>query len=287
MAKNKENLQKLLEFLDKSILHEPENKWFVEELRKRINPIGSGGNCKETKEKIDKIEKYLGLDYELDSAYPLIDYKFIKDQYLRECFESDWREMMRWYCGTRNHSKDFSEFCRYALIQLERLLNTFYFNTHNGNFEDIKAIILQYATWATIGEKVKTIEGIPFAVKFDAFKKEYNINKDLSDIIDKIRDVRNTTSHGSSVPDSNEKFFQKHYEELLNQGYPTNSIGLVDWAELKKDPQLYNVYHNFKKNTDEHQLYIKLSWQLKKKPFDEVYKALSEFVEVIKSKMTI
>lgn len=37
MAKNKDNLLKLLEFLDNSILNEPENVWFVDELRKRIN----------------------------------------------------------------------------------------------------------------------------------------------------------------------------------------------------------------------------------------------------------
>lgn len=50
MAKNKENLQKLLEFLDKSILHEQDNKWFVEKLRSKLLSSPDG--------RIDRIYEY-------------------------------------------------------------------------------------------------------------------------------------------------------------------------------------------------------------------------------------
>ena len=70
MAQNKEQLNKLLLFI-KRLIEEPGNEEFVNGLRKLLTvPIhGSVDNAK-----ISDIEKYLGLDYMLDSATPGIDY---------------------------------------------------------------------------------------------------------------------------------------------------------------------------------------------------------------------
>lgn len=280
---NCEHLKKLLVFLHNEIIHEPGNKWFVDELYKMLSLKVTPSNA--TEEGIRKIESYLGLDYRIDKTTPEIDYSFIGNEYLRDCFEAEYREMMRCFFGLRNHRRDFEEFCRFALMQSERLLNIYYSSAYEDDIEKIKDRIREYADWATLTDRMKTVEDIGFAVKIDAFIKEFAISKAVKITFDRIREIRNTKSHGSHIPDTNEEFFQKHYAELINQGYPLTSYGLVSWAELEKNPQLNNIYHNYKKNTKEHQLYIKLSWQLRQKPFDEVLFALRQLINSIKNQL--
>ena len=73
MAQNKEQLNKLLLFI-KRLIDEPGNDDFVKGLRELLDvPITNTSN----NAKISDIEKYLGLDYKLDSATPDIDYSFV------------------------------------------------------------------------------------------------------------------------------------------------------------------------------------------------------------------
>ena len=276
-----EQLEKLLKFLNDEVIHDPANTWFVDKLCKLLpqKEISLSSN-----QDIKNIEKYLALDYKLDTTQTHIDYSFIKDDYLRDCFESDWREMLRFRFGTRGHNISFPEFCRYVLIQAERTLNVYYNIVFEKDFQKIKENITLHADWVYIPDKVNNVEGVAFAPKLDAFVKALNLKKEIKDVLDKVREVRNTASHGSSVPDFNEKFFQEHYKKLISQGYPLTSFGLVDWAALKKNEQLNNIYNNFMKQTPEHQLYIKLAWQ-RQSPFDEVMFALGELVKQVSSKL--
>ncbi|MCH5325671.1 MAG: hypothetical protein J1E29_00535 [Duncaniella sp.] len=274
-----EHLEKLLKFLNDEIIHDPANAWFVDKLykllpQKEIPPTSNPD--------IKNIEKYLALDYKIDTLKTHIDYSFIKDNYLRDCFEADWREMLRYRFGTRGHNICFPEFCRYVLIQAERALNVYYNTVFEKDFQKIKENITLHADWVYIPDKVNNVESISFAAKLDAFVKALNLKKEVKDVLDRVREVRNTTSHGSSIPDFNESFFQKHYKQLISQGYPLTSFGLVDWAALKKNEQLNNIYNNFMKQTPEHQLYIKLAWQ-RQCPFDEVMLALGELVKRVSS----
>lgn len=120
-----DNLRKLLNFLNSEIIHKPENRWFVDELRKSL-PKEAVSEPTVHNSSITKIEKYLALDYNLDESKTTLDYSSIKDDYLRECFEADCREMLRYRFGLRSHRIDFGEFCRFAQIQAERLLNVYY-----------------------------------------------------------------------------------------------------------------------------------------------------------------
>ena len=116
--RHKEDLKKLLVFLGR-IIHEPENSWFVDEMFSMLS------SRNDEKNSLAKIEKYLALDYNIDKFVPLIDFSFVADEYTRECFNADYREMLRNRLGSRGHKIDFSEYCRFSLIIAERALNIY------------------------------------------------------------------------------------------------------------------------------------------------------------------
>lgn len=265
---NKENLKKLLNFLNAEIIHNPENRWFVDELRKLIC-TDAVSELAIPNQSIAKIEKYLALDYNLDNSKIALDYSSINDDCLRECFEADCREMLRFRFGLRGHLIDFGEFCRYAQIQAERLLNIYY--QTKGSISQIRSYIKLYNPSATGLDKCNTLESINYSVKLWAYSKEYSL-KALYDTLDKVRKVRNTHSHGSAQS-ADEIFFQTHYAMLLNAGYPLLSNCLVDWSALSKDELKNDIYINTIKDTVEHKHYIDLCWQ-RRQPFDEVIMAL-------------
>lgn len=263
---NKEHLRKLLTFLNNEIIHEPENEWFVDELY-RLLPQKELAT--KTSSEIQRVEKYLGLDFKLDDSKSIIDYSFINDAYLRDCFEADCREMLRNRFGTRGHIINFPEFCRYALIQAERLLNVYY--STKGTFEQIKGYIKLYNSSANLGNST-SLDSISFAVKLWAYINEFHL-KPVYNVFDKVRMVRNAQSHGSGNSDPDNQFFQRHYYKLLSEGYPLLPSGFVNWSELKKNPELNNKYEREVKTSEPHKRYMVLVWQ-QQLPFDEVITAL-------------
>ncbi|GEM_PF-707820 len=269
---NKDNLRKLLRFLDAEIIHKPENRWFVDELRSALprGAVVESGACSSS---VKKIEKYLALDYKLDHAQAALDYSSIKDDYLRQCFEADCREMLRFRFGLRGHCIDFGEFCRFAQIQAERLLNMYY--SSKGTLPEIKAYIKKYNEEAAWIDNGKTLEDISYSVKLWAFTHEYKLQS-LFRTLDNVRKVRNTHSHGSTSS-ADEQFFQSHYAMLVEAGYPLQPSCLVDWQALKKDKSKNEIYFNTIRYTPEHKRYIDLCWQ-RCQPFDEVIKALEELI---------
>lgn len=272
MEQNKENLRKLLKFLNTEIIHKPENRWFVDELRKSL-PEEIVSKSAAPNSSITKIERYLALDYNLDQSKTVLDYSSIKDDYLRECFEADCREMLRSRFGLRGHRIDFGEFCRFAQIQAERLLNVYYLT--KGSISQIRSYIRQYNPSAAGLEKCNTVESISYSVKLWAYSKEHSL-KLLYDILDKVRKVRNIHSHGSAQS-ADDIFFHNHYAMLLNAGYPILPNCLVDWSTLSKDELKNDIYLNTIKDTIEHKHYIDLCWQ-RRQPFDEIIMALEVLI---------
>lgn len=272
-TRNKENLKKLLYFLNNEIIHRPENRWFVDELRKSLPPATLSESSAVHNPSIAKIEKYLALDYDMDESKTVLDYSSIKDDYLRECFEADCREMLRYRFGLRGHRVDFGEFCRFAQIQAERLLNMYY--RTKGSIHQIRAYIKQYNPKAEGLERCETLESINYAVKIWAYSREFSLMP-LYDTFDKVRKVRNTHSHGSAQS-ADEAFFQKHYAMLLQADYPLLPNCLVDWNKLKEDDLKNDIYIHTLRDTKEHKRYIDLCWQ-RQQPFDEIIMALEVLI---------
>ena len=139
--KNKQ-LTKLLAFV-KDLYDNPDNKEFAagiqsivisdKDFMERYREATATGDPGA----LQKIESYLSLDFKIDSEL-LEDYSFITDEGVRRQLLSDYREMLRYQFGTRSHKVDFLEFCRYAHLQTEMLINYYLETVFKG---DITAMV--------------------------------------------------------------------------------------------------------------------------------------------------
>ena len=135
--KNKQ-LTKLLAFV-KDLYDNPDNKEFAagiqsivisdKDFMERYREATATGDPGA----LHKIESYLSLDFKIDSEL-LEDYSFITDEGVRRQLLSDYREMLRYQFGTRSHKVDFLEFCRYAHLQTEMLINYYLETVFKGDF---------------------------------------------------------------------------------------------------------------------------------------------------------
>lgn len=229
------------------------------------------------KNSLAKIEKYLALDYNIDKFVPLIDFSFVADEYTRECFNADYREMLRYRFGSRGHKIDFSEYCRFSLIIAERALNIFY--SKETDFEAIKNRLKRFNPSAKI-DNATALKDISFSVKLWSFCNEYNL-KPVKQTLDSVRDVRNMKSHGQVSTEDDETWFQSLYQHFKKCGFPLRSDGTVDWYTLKNEkPDLWEYYQKEVQNTTAHKRYIQIAWQ-REQPFDEVSNRLTELVSFI------
>ncbi len=268
--RRKEDLKKLLIFLG-NIIREPDNSWFVDELYSMLSSRNDDKNS------LAKIEKYLGLDYNIDKFVPLIDFSFVADEYTRECFNADYREMLRYRFGSRGHKIDFSEYCRYSLIISERALNIFY--SKEIDIETIKNRLKTFNPSAKI-DNATALKDIPFSVKLWSFCNEHNL-KSVKQTLDSVREVRNMKSHGQVLTEDDETWFQGVYQQFKKCSFPLRSDGTVDWYKLKNEkPDLWEYYQKEIQNTVAHKRYIQLAWQ-REQPFDEINLRLKELVSFI------
>ena len=229
------------------------------------------------KNSLAKIEKYLALDYNIDKYVPLIDFSFVVDEYTRECFNADYREMLRNRLGSRGHKIDFSEYCRFSLIIAERALNIYY--SKELDIQTIKNRIKTFNPSANI-DKATSLKDIPFSVKLWSFCNEHKL-KSVKQTLDSVREVRNMKSHGLVSTIDDETWFQSIYQQFKKCGFPLRSDGTVDWYTLKNEkPDLWEYYHKEIQNTVEHKRYIQIAWQ-REQPFDEVNNRLKELVSFI------
>lgn len=186
--------EKLKSLLERVVKLSTQNKEFGEALRRELGVATIVVPDKIENDDILNIEKYLGLDFYIDSKNSTVDYSFIDEEDVRDQLVSDNREMMRYRYGTRSHKIDFPEFCRYAHMQAEMLINYFYEKKDKNDFNEIKKHIRKYNEKAIISDKYTKITDITFSVKWFAFSREYNLKK-ISYNINFIRLVRNEISH--------------------------------------------------------------------------------------------
>lgn len=223
--------------------------------------------------RIRSIEKYLGLDYYVDDMNPIIDYSFIEDDIVRAQLISDCREMMRFRYGTRYHEILFEEFCRYAQLQAEMLLNYFY-SKKNNDLDAIKQHIIHYNSKAELSNYTK-LEAIPFNIKLWAFNAEYQLN--VYKVLTNVREVRNEQSHRSS----NKEFdFRAYQQELIRMGIPLYNSGYVNTKDLVNNMVLNNVFNTTIKDSEKYKKYIFFVW-MNDKPYDSIIDSLNTLKNTI------
>jgi|GEM_PF-2474070 len=211
MAQDRKQLEALLSFIEK-LGREPGNEWFTEELKTKYSSttaVPSSGNqfilsdIEKLKKRISNIEKYLGLDFALDSAKSIIDYCWIEDDDVRTQLISDNREMMRYRYGTRSHKIDFFEFCKYAHFQAEMLLNYFYEPQGAITIESVKSRIQTYYKKAEYKRPINSVSDIDYFIKSNAFFREYSHYSTSEQqklcpqywTLDNVRKARNSQNH--------------------------------------------------------------------------------------------
>lgn len=268
--------EKLKSTIDKIVRLSKQNPEFDAELRKRLD-ITSSAKSVYDEERIARIEKYLGLDFYVDTKTSNVDYSFIKLPDVINKLISDNREMMRFRYGTRYHEVDFAEFCRYAHFQVEMLLNYYYDIANKSDLNSIKEQIKYYNPTAVGVEKAKSLGAISYSTKLWAFNKEYRIDYNL---YENIRKVRNELSHRSVSEDKiSIDSYQKHLKE---QGFPLNKKGDVslNWKDKEADKELKELFNSQIKNSEDFKHYKYLIWYYAT-PFDDVVNGLNEIAGVI------
>lgn len=270
--------EKMTSTLDKILRFCNQNAEFDKELRKRLGMASSANALPLGDERIRKIEKYLGLDYSIDSLKSTIDYSFIQMDDVRNQLISDYREMMRFRYGTRYHEIDFDEFCRYALLQAEMLLNYYYDIMNNSNLEAIISHIKTYNTKASISSDVKTLSSIPFNVKLWAFKAELNMDYSLYTMLDNIRMVRNELSHRSTIKAHFD--IEEYQTELKSYGMPLYANGFVNTKILGKDYVVKNIFDTKIAKTEQYKEYRFMLWYIPK-PFGTIITGIEELSQLV------
>jgi len=271
--------EKLKTTIEKIVQLSKQNPEFDTELRKALNIGSTSNDVSSSNKRIEHIEKYLGLDYYVDNQPSLIDYSFIQESEVRAQLVSDNREMMRFRYGTRYHAICFDEFCRYAHLQAEMLLNLYY-DKKNDCISDVIEHIKRYNSTANFKDKVKTLGDISYNSKLWAFKSEFSMEYKTNTILDYLRRIRNESSHRS--PENEDNTIHDYKKKLNNIGMPLKSDGDVDYFKLEKDESKKNLYNNVIKNADWYKEYKYLLW-LHEESFDNIIDALEELKQTVKN----
>lgn len=230
MSNNKENLSKLLLFLDE-LLNDERNKWFRDELTKKIvsqfpldNSLLSAININ-----VDSIHKYLRLD-----VYPIIDYSNISDNLVRNQLIIDCLEMCRYRLGKVNNKIEFDEFCRFAHFQAEALVNFFFEKKFGDRIDEIKEFITENNPKYEAKEYHDNIRRIDFIKKLFAIKNKCDLsNRDLYFLL-KVNEIRNLISHRPTSSKDEDNTLLKEKGELLKLGsYEINEENKSIYNQLK------------------------------------------------------
>ena len=273
--------EKLKTTINKIVQLSKQNPEFNAELRRALG-IGTSANSVVSSDKrIEHIEKYLGLDYYVDNQKSIIDYSFIQEPEVRAQLISDNREMMRFRYGTRYHAISFDEFCRYAHLQAEMLLNYCY-DKKEDTLDKIIEHIKKYNPTAYISDKTNSLGGIAYNVKLWAFNKEFNLDYITNNILDYIRKVRNDSSHRS--PESEEKSIHDNRKKLVNFGMPLMANGDVDYFKLEEGSVKMNLYNNMIKNQDWYKDYKYFLW-VHEKSYESVMSAIEELKKSVRENL--
>lgn len=271
--------EKLKTTIDRIVQLSKQNPEFDLELRKVLNINSTPTSLQSSSDKrIENIENYLGLDYYVDNQPPLIDFSFIQENDVRNQLISDNREMMRFRYGTRYHSICFNEFCRYAHLQAEMLLN-YYYDKKNDSIDAVISHIKKFNPTAKFKDNVKNIGEISYNTKLWAVKKEFDIDYKIYTVLEYLRRIRNESSHRS--PENEENSILNYKKILLNMGMPLKSDGDIDFYKLEEGSTEMNLYNNVVNNKAEYKEYKYLIW-LHIQSFDKVINTLERLKQIIR-----
>ena len=193
----KESLEKLLVLIDE-ISGKEENSWFKKELQQRYgsnNGNSSSGLSASLDLQISNIEKYLKLD-----GFTIIDYSGITNETVRAQLFRDCIEMSKYRLGKINDTINFDEYCRYAHLQAEELINYFYNEKFSGNLDKVNLFIKEQLPKYDPKKTIYSLNQISYSFKFRAFTMANGLTKGgMKDTLEFVTELRNEMSHRNSL----------------------------------------------------------------------------------------
>lgn len=194
-----ENLIKLLKLIEE-ISKQPGCEWFLKDLQNKFSEkiYVPNTDTESLEAKINQIRKYLAIDLNR-----VIDYSYFEEP-VRESLFRDCIEMGRYEKGTPSHKIDFGEFCRYAHLQGEEMINYFFTKISNRNVDIVDQFIKEKVSVYKPSKKPTEIHHIFYTHKLSGFKSISPISKKTIDILWFLNDNRNELSHRNSFSASSE-----------------------------------------------------------------------------------
>lgn len=227
---SKESLEKLLLLIDE-ICSQEEYLWFKEKLQARLFEVNHLNNPDIVK-KLNAIQKYLMID-----GVEVIDYSEINNEIVRNQLFRDCIEMSKYRLGKINDTINFDEYCRYAHMQAEEMINYFYNFKFYGNIEYVKEFILKHNPSYKFKDVIGSLSEIPYSTKLSAFIKEYKLEKgSLKSILDFLSNLRNELSHRNSLDIKNEDLILC---ELKNKNFDVSKPYIDFYNTSKSDLELF------------------------------------------------
>ena len=229
MAQNREQLEKLLLFLD-SLMKEPGNEWFVDELSKKIikqHPIFESNIDK------DPFNTLLSLQHSKIRRKARAYYKEIKDVKLREQLVND-HAMMIWYKSIYEVEKYFV----HVNYQIENMLN--YYLAHTDFHSKVQASPTSYNKVISISTNYKIeIDVYSYAFKnnetpisiekisslwakllsWAVKSKNFDFLTNQAGNLNAIISIRNQTNHSYYGRQINSAKYWKEQEDDMNYAF--------------------------------------------------------------------
>lgn len=248
MAKySKDSLEKLLLLIDE-ISNQEEYLWFKERLENKFSEANNFNNP-DIVNRLKAIQKYLMID-----GVEVIDYSDIKNDIVRNQLFRDCIEMSKYRLGKINDVVNFDEFCRYAHMQAEEIINYFYTEKFYGNMDYVQEFILKYFPIYTVKKSIQSLNQISYLSKFSAFVKAYDLEKGpFKSIIEFLNNLRNEMSHRNSLEIHNEDSIMNKVS-LKNISVHSSFFDYLNSS--KEDIELYKKgrYIYLKRKQDYHEI---------------------------------
>jgi hypothetical protein len=247
MKYKKENLVKLINLIEEISIQQG-NDWFLESLQNKFSKknIDNNSNEQSLEAKINLIKDYLSIDLKRVIDYSKFD-EPAKESLFRDCIE-----MGRYEKGTPNHKIDFGEFCRYAHLQCEEMINYFLNKISNQKIEIIDHFIREKVHKYTSTKIPTEIHHINYTYKLTAFKSISNLSKNAIAVFWFLNEYRNELSHRNSLSTPSEDYDLALYK---NEGFIN---AFVDFQKLDfRQIKIYNrgKYIITKRNKDFNLIY--------------------------------
>lgn len=246
--------------------------------------------------KVKLIEEYLALD-KIASEAKTIDYSFVKDSIIRGKLISDHTSMWRCRLGTRTHNPEFNEFCLYVQMQVEALLLYYYNKMFNNNEHEI----IQHLNNANPKAKYPYTK-VQYSGMLYAFHNEHSIQKHkikgkyhiTTDILDTVRELRNSIVHSSKTIELSGKFVSQVLDSARSLDITLYDFIIPDVIIHTKavfdfntiihgDPNKFSEYEGINISTFNNSIKLKILKELK--PFDAIIIDLKKWITAIQNEL--